>query len=191
MDEWHEPLQEAKDMKDAARAALRRSGDKKKKKSLQTQLRETQAAYDSLVELSPQLAVATMEGSRYVTMEERIVVCEEDDDSELAKRMMNSHGFCDLAQAYLSTPAGAVLLPKYVPTEPFRCGGSEEEPWSDEVRGGWRPPHLCEQPLTSCHTRLRWEDFEAVLRNLDEAAFGELLVVQTISMQEDAGAVLT
>ena len=63
------------------------------------------------MESSPQLAVATMEGSRYVTMEERIVVCEEDDDSELAKRMMNSHGFCDLAQAYLSTPAGAALLP--------------------------------------------------------------------------------
>jgi len=96
-------------------------------------------------------------------MEERISVCEEGEDSVQAQRLRNKHGFCDLAQAFLSTPIGRALLPAHVPTSEFSCGTVEE-------------------PYTG-------EEFAILLQSLDEAAYEELFVVHLLSLQEDAGAV--
>ena len=47
--------------------------------------------------------------------------------SELAARLQNEHGCCDLSQAFLSSPLGRQLLPAdLLPTPEYASGGSGE-----------------------------------------------------------------
>eukprot|EP00747_Dinoflagellata_sp_TGD_P114849 gnl/TRDRNA2_/TRDRNA2_172013_c5_seq7.p1 gnl/TRDRNA2_/TRDRNA2_172013_c5~~gnl/TRDRNA2_/TRDRNA2_172013_c5_seq7.p1 ORF type:complete len:394 (+),score=48.21 gnl/TRDRNA2_/TRDRNA2_172013_c5_seq7:103-1284(+) len=83
--------------------------------------------------------------------------------ASVVQRLPNKHGCCDLGQAFLSTPRGRGLLPKFVPKSSDFCSGSTAGTFSDE-------------------------DFHTVLASLDTASYEVLWAVHILTGQEDAGA---
>jgi hypothetical protein len=79
---------------------------------------------------------------------------------DLAQRLQNSHGICDLSQAFLSSPRGRRFLPAEQPSPEFASGGAEG---------------------------LSDAEFELLILSLDPSQFEEVLVAAALTHQTDAG----